>query len=97
MSFDPKTSRGACAPRLAPLRQGKRDEALKEGLESAALFFSLDIQREILGTAMCIQRIFKDGTVELETLEKTVRWLRKKMVEYGLESGKPLGPDSEPE
>jgi tetratricopeptide (TPR) repeat protein len=79
------------------LRQGRRAEAIEEGLESAALFLSLDIQREILGTAAYLQKIFEDGTVELATLEKTVRWLRKKMVEYGLESGKPLGPDSEPE
>lgn len=79
------------------LRQGRRDEALKEGLESSAMFLSLDIQREILGTAMVLQKIFEDGTVELATLETTRRWLRKKMVEYGMESGKPLGPSSEPE
>lgn len=79
------------------LRQGRRTEAIQEGLESVALFFSLDIQREILATAGYLQRIFEDGTVELATLEKTVRWLRQKIVEYGLESGKPLGPGSEPE
>lgn len=79
------------------LRQGRRAEAIKEGLESVALFFSLDIQREILATAGYLRKIFEDGSVRLATLEKTVRWLRKKMVEYGWESGKPLGPDSEPE
>jgi tetratricopeptide (TPR) repeat protein len=79
------------------LRQGKIDEAIKEGLESAAMFLSLDIQREILGTAMVLQEAFEKKTVELATLETTVRWLWRKMVEYGLESGKPLGPDSEPE
>lgn len=77
------------------LRHGRRAEAVKEGLESAVLFLSLDIQREILGTAMYLQKMFEDGTVELATLEKTVRWLRKKMVEYGLEPGKPPRPSSD--
>jgi tetratricopeptide (TPR) repeat protein len=66
------------------LRQGRTDEAIKEGLESAAMFLTLDIQREILGTAMFLQDAFEKGTVELATLETTVRWLSKKMVEYGV-------------
>jgi tetratricopeptide (TPR) repeat protein len=66
------------------LRQGKTEEAIKEGLESAELFLSLKMQREILGTALFLKEAFEDRTVELETLEKTIRWLRKKMIEYGV-------------
>jgi tetratricopeptide (TPR) repeat protein len=66
------------------LRQGRTAEAIKEGLESAAMFLSLDIQREILGTALFLQKAFEEGTVELATVEKAVRWLWKKMVEYGV-------------
>ena len=32
---------------------------------------------------MLLQDAFEKGTVELATLETTVRWLSKKMVEYG--------------
>ena len=71
------------------LRKGKTDEAIKEGLESAAIFLSLDIQREILSTALLLQKAFEEKTVELSTLEVTVRWFWRKTVEYGLDSGKP--------
>ena len=65
------------------LRQGRREEAIHEGLESAAMFHAVGVHREILGTAMLLEETFRAQTVDLALLEASAQYLRKKMVELG--------------
>jgi tetratricopeptide (TPR) repeat protein len=69
---------------LTLLRQGRREEAFQQGLESAEMFMALGIQREILGTVLLLEETFRAEKEDLELLEASVRYLRKKMIELGV-------------
>ncbi|HEX4961227.1 MAG TPA: hypothetical protein VF173_10350 [Thermoanaerobaculia bacterium] len=69
---------------LTLLRLGRRDEAIAEGLESAALFFSVGVHREIYGTAALLEDCFRKERTDLALLEASVQYLRKKMIELGV-------------
>lgn len=66
------------------LRQQRRDEGIQEVLESASMFDSLSIHRELLGTAMLLKETFRAQTADLALLEASAQYLRKKMMEFGL-------------
>jgi tetratricopeptide (TPR) repeat protein len=69
---------------MALMRQGRIPEAVQEGLESTEMFFSLNIQRELLGSVLFLEECFKSETLSLSAIEKTIRFLRRKQVELGL-------------
>ena len=65
------------------MRQGRVDEAIREGLESAAMFLSLSIHRELQGTVMFLQEAFETRKTDLALLETAMRYLRRKLIEFG--------------
>ena len=65
------------------LRQGRQEEAIREGLESVAMFQAVGVYREFLGTAMLLEEAFRAQTVDLALLEASAQYLRKKMMELG--------------
>ncbi len=65
------------------LRQGREDEAIQEGLESAAMFRAVGIHREFLGTVVMLEDAFRAQTVDLHMVEVSAQYLRKKMIELG--------------
>ncbi|MFY9825301.1 MAG: hypothetical protein WAM82_28240 [Thermoanaerobaculia bacterium] len=65
------------------LRQERREEAIKEGLESAARFRSAGVYREILGTALLLEEAFRAQRADLVLLETSAQYLRKMMMELG--------------
>lgn len=69
---------------LTLLRQGRREEAIQEGLESAEMFIALSIHREILGTVLLLKDTFQAEKEDLKLLEASVRYLWKKMIELGV-------------
>ncbi|HEX4964390.1 MAG TPA: hypothetical protein VF173_26470 [Thermoanaerobaculia bacterium] len=69
---------------LTLLRQGRQAEAVHHGLEAATLFSSLSLHREILGTAVLLDGAFRAQTTNLELIEASVKYLRKKMIEMRL-------------
>ena len=69
---------------LTLLRQGRRDEAFQQGLESAEMFIALGVHREILGTVLLLEETFRAEKEDLELLEASVRYLWKKMIELGV-------------
>ena len=66
------------------LRLGRREEAVREGLESSATFTALGIHREILGAARLLEEICRAEITDLKMLEATAQYLRRKMIELGL-------------
>jgi tetratricopeptide (TPR) repeat protein len=66
------------------LRQGRREESIKEGQESAAMFHALGIYREILGAAKLLEEAFQAQTTDLALLEASAQYLRKTMIELGV-------------
>ncbi len=69
---------------LILLRQGRREEAIHEVVESAKMFEALSIHRELLGTVILLEETFRAERANLTLLEASVRYLRKKMIELGL-------------
>jgi tetratricopeptide (TPR) repeat protein len=69
---------------LTLLRQGRREEAIQQGLESAKMFMALSIHREIIGTVLLLEETFRAEKENLRLLEASVRYLRKKMTELGV-------------
>lgn len=63
------------------MRQGRVDEAIREGLESAAMFLSLSIHRELQGTVILLQEAFEARNTDLVLLETAIRYLRRKLTE----------------
>lgn len=68
---------------LTLMRQGRTDEAVQEGLEAAEMFLSLSIHRELQGTVILLQDAFRSRTTDVSMLESTMRYLRRKLVEFG--------------
>ncbi|HEV7505382.1 MAG TPA: hypothetical protein VGS07_10755 [Thermoanaerobaculia bacterium] len=66
------------------LRQGRQEEAIREVLDSAAMFRALSVHRELFGTAALLEEAFRAKTLDLALLEATAQYLRKKMMEFGL-------------
>ncbi|HSS51999.1 MAG TPA: hypothetical protein VLX28_23910, partial [Thermoanaerobaculia bacterium] len=66
------------------LRQGRREEAIREGLESVAMFRAVGVHREILGTVVLLEETFRAQAADLDLLEASAQYLRKKMIELGL-------------
>lgn len=66
------------------LRQGRQEEAVQEGLESAAMFQAIGVHREILGTAKMIEEACLAQTSKLALLEASAQYLRKMMIELML-------------
>ena len=48
------------------------------------MFLSLNIHRELLGSVLFLEECFKSETLSLSAIEKTIRYLRRKQVEFGL-------------
>jgi tetratricopeptide (TPR) repeat protein len=66
------------------MRQGRTEEAIQEGLEATALFVSVSVHREVLGSVLFLEEALRTQRASLALFEQTVRYLRKKMVELGL-------------
>jgi len=66
------------------LRLGRREEAVHEGLESAAMFSALGIHREILGAARLLEETCRAETTDIAMLEASAQYLRRMMIELGL-------------
>jgi tetratricopeptide (TPR) repeat protein len=66
------------------MRQGRAEEAIQEGLESTAMFVSMNIHREIIGSVLFLEEAFRARTASLSLLESTVRFLRRKQIELGI-------------
>jgi hypothetical protein len=66
------------------LRQGCTQEAIREGLESTAMFFSLNISRELLGSFVFLEKAFKSKVLNLADLEETARYLRRMQIALGI-------------
>jgi tetratricopeptide (TPR) repeat protein len=66
------------------LRQGCTQEAIREGLESTAMFFSLNISRELLGSFVFLEEAFKSEVLNLADLEETARYLRRMQIALGI-------------
>lgn len=66
------------------MAQHRIDEAEKEVLEAVPIFLSLDIQPEIYGCLILLEEAFRMREADLELLEGTVRFIRKKQIEYGI-------------
>jgi tetratricopeptide (TPR) repeat protein len=69
---------------LTLLRQGRTDEAIREGLESTAMFFTLSINRELLGSFVFLEDAFRSEIFNLADLEETARYLRRMQVALGI-------------
>jgi tetratricopeptide (TPR) repeat protein len=69
---------------LTLMRQGRIEEAIREGLESTEAFVRLSIHREILGSVILLHEAFQAQTASLSLIETTVRYLRKRQVELNL-------------
>lgn len=69
---------------LTLLRQGRTDEAIREGLECTAMFFSLSIHRELLGSFVFLEDAFKSEVFNLADLEETARYLRRMQIALGI-------------
>lgn len=61
----------------------RRDEAVREGLASAEMFIALSMQREILSSILLLKDTLQDGTADVDFLESTARYLRRKLMEVG--------------
>jgi hypothetical protein len=60
------------------------EEAIREGLESTAMFFSLNISRELFGSFVFLEDAFRSGVLNLADLEETARYLRRMQVALGI-------------
>lgn len=69
---------------LTLLRQGRMEEAIREGLESTAMFFSLRIDRELLGSFVFLEEAFRNQALNLADLEETARYLRRMQIVLGI-------------
>jgi tetratricopeptide (TPR) repeat protein len=67
------------------MRQGRHDEAIQEGLEATAAFIALSIHREVLGSVLFLEEAIRAKTATISLFEKTVRYLRRKQIEFGIE------------
>jgi tetratricopeptide (TPR) repeat protein len=65
------------------MRLGRRADAIEEGLKSADMFLALSIHRELLGTVAFLQENLRDGKADVEGLETTTRFLRRRLMELG--------------
>jgi tetratricopeptide (TPR) repeat protein len=68
---------------LTLLRQGRADEAAQEGIASAAMFNSLRIHREVLGSVLVIEEALREKKADFVLLENTMAYLRRKAAEVG--------------
>jgi tetratricopeptide (TPR) repeat protein len=68
---------------LALLRQDRADEAAQEGIASAAMFNSLRIHREVLGSVLVIEEALREKKADFVLLENTMAYLRRKAAEVG--------------
>ncbi|HEX7181211.1 MAG TPA: hypothetical protein VF756_05170 [Thermoanaerobaculia bacterium] len=66
------------------MRQRRIDETEKEVLEAVPIFRSLDVQPEIYGCVILLEEAFRTRQADLELLENSVRYLRKKQAELGI-------------
>jgi tetratricopeptide (TPR) repeat protein len=66
------------------MRQGRTEEAIREGLESTAMFVSLKIHHEILGSVLFLEEALRARVATASLVESTVRYLRRKQVELGI-------------
>lgn len=67
----------------ALMRQGRDAEAIAESLASAALFLSLKIHRELIGTVLFLQDALENQQATISLLENTARYLRRKNLLLG--------------
>lgn len=68
---------------LTLMQRGRVDEAIQEGLEAAVMFLSLSIHRELQGTVILLLDAFLKRSTDVAALETTMRYLRRKLVEFG--------------
>jgi tetratricopeptide (TPR) repeat protein len=67
------------------MREGRRDEAVEEVLQSAAMFQALNIHCAVLGVVIFLEQEFQRRRGNLALLENTIWYLRRKQIELGLE------------
>lgn len=72
---------------MALLRQGRIDEAEREVLEAAKVFFSLQIHREILGSVLLLKEAAEMRRLTVALLENEVRHIRVEMARRPLQGG----------
>jgi tetratricopeptide (TPR) repeat protein len=66
------------------MRQGRTQEAIQEGLASTAMFVSLSINLEIIGSVLFLEAALREQRASLSLLESTARFLRRKQIELGI-------------
>jgi tetratricopeptide (TPR) repeat protein len=66
------------------MAQNRIDEAEKEVLDAIPIFKALNAQPEIYSCVIILEEAFRLREADLELLEGTVRFLRKKQIEHGI-------------